>query len=175
MSKRDGDSVPRAMQPVYEAVSRLTDAFCAEHLTEEYGQGGRELAAALARKRPAPLARGRGETWACAIVYTIGSVNFLFDRIQTPHMRADHLCELFGVSQSTASAKSTRIRDTRGMIQLDPRWCLTSTLADNPLAWMLSVNGLIVDARYAPREVQGEALRLRLIPYLPATSRGESS
>ena len=38
---------------------------------------------------------------------------------------------------------------------------------DNPLAWMLSVNGVILDARHAPRAIQEEALRLGLIPYLP--------
>ncbi|HEV2122682.1 MAG TPA: hypothetical protein VGW38_07905 [Chloroflexota bacterium] len=32
---------------------------------------------------------------------------------------------------------------------------------------MISVNGLIFDARYAPSEIQQEALRRGLIPYLP--------
>ena len=74
---------------------------------------------------------------------------------------------MFGVAKSTASAKATQIRKMFGIWQLDTRWCLPSRLETNPLAWMIQVNGFIVDARYASREVQEEALRLGLIPYLP--------
>ena len=35
------------------------------------------------------------------------------------------------------------------------------------MAWMIQVNGLIVDARYVSREVQEEAFRRGMIPYLP--------
>ena len=35
---------------------------------------------------------------------------------------------------------------------------------------MIEVNGLLIDARYAPREVQEEALRRGFIPYLPKTA-----
>lgn len=117
----------------------------------------------------APLAghAGRIQTWACAITYAIGSVNFLFDRSQVPHLMAGELCALFGVSPSTGAAKAGEIRKAFGMHQLDPDWCLPSKLDENPLAWMISVNGFIVDARYAARPVQEEALRLGLIPYLP--------
>jgi hypothetical protein len=39
---------------------------------------------------------------------------------------------------------------------------------DNPLVWMLEVNGLMVDVRHAPREVQEIAFNKGLIPYIPA-------
>jgi hypothetical protein len=48
-----------------------------------------------------------------------------------------------------------------------PQWTRPSRLADNPMAWFIQVNGLIVDARRAPREIQEEAFRQGLIPYLP--------
>jgi hypothetical protein len=155
------------MRPTFEAIVGLTDTVCKEHLNEEYAQLCRQLAAALARKRPSPLAKGRPETWACGIAYTIGSVNFLFDKTQTPYMRAEQLCGLFGVSKSTGAAKACAIRDLFQMIPFDPRWCLPSKLADNPLAWLIEVDGLIVDARHAPRAIQEEAFRLGLIPYIP--------
>jgi hypothetical protein len=161
------ESVPKAMRPTFEAIVGLTDTVCKEHLNEEYAQLCRQLAAALARKRPSPLAKGRPETWACGIAYTIGSVNFLFDKTQTPYMRAEQLCGLFGVSKSTGAAKACAIRDLFQMIPFDPRWCLPSKLADNPLAWLIEVDGLIVDARHAPRAIQEEAFRLGLIPYIP--------
>ena len=43
-----------------------------------------------------------------------------------------------------------------------------SRLEDNPLVWMSQVNGLMVDVRQAPREVQEIAFRKGLIPYIPA-------
>jgi hypothetical protein len=44
----------------------------------------RALTAKLSRKRPSPLEGGRINTWAAAITHTIGRVNFLFDKSQTP-------------------------------------------------------------------------------------------
>jgi hypothetical protein len=165
----DEEKVPQKMRPIYEEVTRLTDAFCKAHLTDEYALMCRKLAAALCRKRPSPVVQGRPQTWACAIAYTVGAVNFLFDKTQTPHMTASELCKKGGVGQSTVSARSTQIRNALKMIQLDPRWTLPSKLEENPLVWMSSVDGLIVDVRYAPREIQEEALRRGLIPYLPSS------
>ncbi len=82
-------------------------------------------------------------------------------------MSASELCALWGVSKSTAGAKARLIQDSLHSGPFDPRWCLPSKLADNPLAWMITINGLIVDARHAPREIQEEAVRRGLIPYVP--------
>ena len=155
------------MLPAFEAVVAITDGFCREHLNEEYAQLSRKLAAALARKRPSPIAQGKPLAWACAIVYALGSVNFLWDKTQTPHMSAGELCEGFGVSKGTGSARARIITKTFGMYQMDPHWCLPSLMDGNPYVWMLSVNGILMDIRYAPREAQEEALRKGLIPYLP--------
>ncbi len=82
-------------------------------------------------------------------------------------MRASEIYEEFGVSSSTGGAKSKQIRDLMKMRPMDPHWCLPSKLDNNIMAWMISVNGLIIDARQAPRHIQEEALRKGLIPYLP--------
>jgi hypothetical protein len=155
------------MQAKYDEIVALTDAFCQEHLTDEYAQLCRKLAAKLSRKRPSPLASGRAKSWAAAIVYTIARVNFLFDPNQTPHMRATDLCSEIGVSQGTASAKSTQIMDVLDIFQMHPEWSLPSQLDENPMAWLIIVNGLIVDARSMPRAIQEEAYRKGLIPYVP--------
>jgi hypothetical protein len=137
-------------------------------LNNEYAQLSRRLAATLARKRPSPIARGKPEVWACAIVYALGTVNFLFDKSNLPYMRADELCAAFGVSQSSGANKAKLIRDTLKMYQLDPNWCLLSRMDSNPMIWYLTVNGLIVDVREMPREVQVIAYEKGLIPYIPA-------
>ena len=54
------------------------------------------------------------------------------------------------------------------MHPFDHEWTLPSRLEDNPLVWMLEVNGLMMDVRQAPREVQEIAFHKGLIPYIPA-------
>ena len=173
MSIARSETVPATMKPVYSTIVALTDAFCRDYLNEEYATLSRQLAAALARKRPSPLRRGKPEIWACAIVYALGSVNFLFDKTQAPHVRADELCDAFGVSQSSGANKAKLIRDMYHMWPLDPNWTLPSRAAENPFMWMLEVDGLIVDVRTMPREVQEFAYRKGLIPYVPADRRAE--
>jgi len=80
------ERVPRDLRPVYDALTALIDSVCQEHLTDEYADVARSLTAALCRKRPSPLTHGNLNVWACAIVHTVGGVNFLFDRAQTPHL-----------------------------------------------------------------------------------------
>src|SRR5262245_6612854 len=85
------ERVHKPMQATFDAIVALTDAFCRAHLDEEYAQLARQATAALCRKRPSPLATGNPKTWACGIVYALGSANFLFDKNQQPTMRAAEL------------------------------------------------------------------------------------
>ena len=99
---------------------------------------------------------------------TIGWVNFLHDKSQTPRMRLSDIDAGFGVSESSGAAKLAAIRKMLKIHQLDPNWTLPSRLEDNPLVWMLNVNGLMMDVRRAPREVQEIAFNKGLITYIPA-------
>ena len=167
------DTVPKIVKPRFEEIVGLIEAICRAHLTEEYASVAHELAVALARKRPSPLLRGHCRTWACGITYAIGTVNFLFDPTQQPHRRGSDLCALFDVSQSAGSAKSREIMRLFDMVPFDPRWSLPSRLADNPLVWMIPINGVIVDMRMMPRALQEQAYELGLIPFVPA-ARGDT-
>jgi hypothetical protein len=168
MPKRSpSQNVPKDLQARFDEITHLTDAFSQEYLNDEYMQLCRELVATLCRKRPSPLVRGKADTWACGIIHAVGMVNFLFDSSQTPHIPASQIADSFGLSSSTMQAKSKQIRDLLGMYQMDPDWSLPSMVEKNPLIWMLEVNGLIIDVRHAPREIQEEAFRKGLIPYIP--------
>ncbi|QJW97336.1 DUF6398 domain-containing protein [Frigoriglobus tundricola] len=145
----------------------MVDRFCREHLNEEYAQLCRRLADKLARKRPSPLLSGRPNTWACGIVRTIGWVNYLDDPSQEPHMKLTAIDKAFGVGESTGQGKSMLIRKTLKIRSMDPAWTLPSRMDRNPMAWLIEVNGLPFDARYLSREIQEEALRKGLIPYIP--------
>jgi Domain of unknown function (DUF6398) len=169
MPKTTGStSVPKSMQATYEAITTLTDAFCREHLDENYRALAQRMAAALCRKRPSPLASGQPRTWACGIVYVLGQINFLTDPSTQPFMTTADLCARFGVGQSTAGAKARVISQALDTSRLDPEWSLPSLLDQNPLMWMAEVNGLLVDLRDMPREVQQIAFDKGMIPYIPA-------
>lgn len=161
------EQVPKALEKRFVAICELTDAFSERYLDEDYAQWIRYATAALCRKRPSPLERGQVKTWACGIAHALGMINFLFDSSQTPHVRAAELYAYFGVSQSAGQAKSKQVRDTLKMWPMDPDWTLPSRLESNPVAWMVSVDGLIVDIRSMPREIQQMAYDKGIIPYLP--------
>ena len=162
------ETVPKKMRATFDAIVALTDEFSEQHLNDEYAHLARQISAALCRKRPSPLTRGYINSWACGVIYALGSVNFLFDKTQIPHVTAGRLCEKFGISKSTGATKSHFIRKALGMVQMDPRWCLPSKLRDNPMAWMVMVDGLVVDARRLSRELQEVAYEKGLIPYVPS-------
>lgn len=85
-----------------------------------------------------------------------------------PHMTTADLCAAFGVGQSTASAKARIIFAMLRTHRLDPRWSLQRLLDGNPLVWMAEINGIIVDLRQMPREIQEIAFHRGMIPYIPA-------
>ena len=94
-------------------------------------------------------------------------MNFLFDPETEPHLSTADLCEKFGVGKSTGSAKSRAVQDALDMTPLDAQWLLPSMMEINPAAWMISVNGMLADARTLPREIQEVAYQQGLIPYIP--------
>ena len=166
---KKSEKVPKIMQNRFKEIVEITDSFAKDRLNEEYAQLIRYALAALCRKRPSPLEKGKAATWACGVTHAIGMVNFLFDKSQSPNIGATDLYKAFGVGQSTGQGKSKLVRDMLGMFQMDPIWSLQSRVESNPLTWMVTVNGVIVDVRKMPLEVQELAYENGLIPYIPTT------
>jgi Domain of unknown function (DUF6398) len=159
---------PRALRPVVEELVGITDAVCLAVLDEEYADLARRAVAKLARKRPSPLTGGRRATWSAGIVYALGQVNFLSDPASEPCVTADELSEAFGVAKSTMGSKARQVRDLLRISPFSPEFQRADVAAQNPLIWFIEVNGLAVDARHVPLEIQIEAFERRLIPYVPA-------
>jgi hypothetical protein len=122
------------------------------------------MIARLARKRPSPLERGETRVWAGAVLYAIGQVNCLFDPTQHPHLKFDDLSRLIGVSKSALATRARAIMNLLRVMPLEPEYCRRELIAQNPLAWMVQVNGMVVDARTLPGEVQTELRQRGLIP-----------
>ena len=97
----------------------------------------------------------------------IARVNFLFDRTRIPFCAPDQLAKACAVSYSAAAAKARTIEHLLGIVPMDPRWTPPSRLRDNPLAWLIEFDGVVLDARTLPRAVQEKLVAAGLIPFLP--------
>lgn len=172
MASAQSTKVPKDWEAYYAVLTGITDQFCQSHLNDEYAALARAAIAALCRKRPSPLANGNPQTWACAVLYALGQVNFLTDKASTPYMAMADLCAHFGIGASTGGNKAKLVRTTLDIRQFDHRWTLPSRLATSPIAWMIEVNGFITDARRLPLAVQHAAVAKGLIPHVvpPAES-----
>lgn len=168
MIELDELKIPKGLWPLADEIVGITDAVCAAILDEEYADLARRAVAKLARKRPSPLLGGRRATWAAGVVYALGQVNFLFDTAREPCVTADQLSVAFGVAKSTMSGKAKHVRDLLRIDYFSPEFQRADMVADNPMVWILQVNGLAMDARTAPLGIQVEAFQRGLIPYIPA-------
>lgn len=160
--------VPAGLRPRVSEILAVTDEVCGAHLDGEYGRLCRVLVARLARKRPSPLARGDTRIWAAGAIYTVGRVNFLFDRSQQPHLSADQLADHAGVVKTTMANKAALINKALDLRVYEPDLTRRAMLEQHPVAWIVQVNGFIVDARTLPPEIQNEARERGLIPDLDA-------
>jgi hypothetical protein len=165
--------VPEAYAARFAALVGVMDAFCGAHLNAEYQVLCCEMAVAICQEG-SPVLKGKPQGWAAGIVYAIGRVNFLDDPSQTPHVKSTEIAAGFGVSMATMHAKANVLREGLDLMPFDLYWSLPSRLDDNPLVWMLKVNGFLVDIRHAPRGVQVVAYEKGLIPYIPADRKPAS-
>ena len=159
------------MQAVAGAIIVLTDEVCAGLLDEEYAGLARRWWRNSRARRPSPIQSGRAPTWAGAVVYALGQVNFLFDSSTKPYATADDLSAAFGVAKSTLGAKAKQVRDLTKMDYGTPEFLREDIVDSSPMTWFIQVDGLIVDARELPPQVQAQAFDLGVIPYIPALGR----
>ena len=97
----------------------------------------------------------------------IGWVNFLVDSGNSPHMKLTAIDKAFGVPESTGERKAKAVRDLLKIRQFDFRWMLRQRIEECPMAWIILINGFIVEPPHLKQEVQEEAFHKGLIPYIP--------
>ena len=132
----DPKRIPTAMRERAQAIIDITDEACREHLDDEYGEIARRLIARLSRKRTSPLARGDARIWAAGVLYVAGQI------------------------------KGGLINRTLDIGVFEPELTRRAMLKQHPMAWIVEVDGLLVDARMLSPELQADAVRLGLIPDL---------
>jgi hypothetical protein len=139
----------------------LTGAFCTDRLDNEYHLLCEKLIKKLGRKRDVPFQRGRLEIWAAAVVYALGSINFLFDKSFQPYVSADQISDYFGTSNSTVSNKAREIRDLLNLRHFDPEFSTRSMAQSNPLNDLVMVDGFIMSLDTLPVDLQKKVKEAR--------------
>lgn len=71
------------------------------------------------------------------IIRTIGWVNFLDDRSQSPHMKLPLIDQAFGVGESAGQGEAKAIRQLLKIHQFDHRWTLPSRWESTSTIWTL--------------------------------------
>lgn len=121
----------------------LTESFCNTSLDDEYKELCKKLIFKISRKRNAPFLSGRIEIWAAAIIHSLGSINFLFDKKTKPYATADDICKFFGTSRSTTSQKANMIKNMLKLYYFDDEFSTVYNKERNPLSRMAMLNGII--------------------------------
>lgn len=132
------------VQILQRQLTEMTAAFCRQHADAEYEQLCKKLIDKMARKRVVPFLSGRVEIWAAAIIYALGSINFLFDKSFLPHATPDTLCNALQVSKRTVAQKAKLIRDMFNLEYFDPEFSTEHMASNNPLSRLRMVNGFLV-------------------------------
>lgn len=128
-----------------EELITMTNKFCMEYIDAEYAELCKLMIEKLGRKRNVrPLASGRLNIWAAAVIYTIGANNFLFDKSFQPYIPSATIHEYFGTKQSTVSAKSALIRQTLKLSsRFDPEFSTQHSLENNPFLMFGELGNLL--------------------------------
>ncbi len=102
-----------------ETIIKMVSDFCNEKINAEYAELCTKMVKKLGRKRTNPLERGRLEIWAAAVVYTVGSMNFLFDKSFEPYIPSSEIYSHFSAAAGTITQKAGQIRT---MLKLNRYW-----------------------------------------------------
>lgn len=132
----------------------LTGIFCAQNLNDEYYELCEKLIKKMGRKREVPFKRGRLEIWAAAVVQTIGSINFLFDKSFEPYLNSKQINDHFQTKATTVSNKARVIKEMFDLWYYSPEFSTRAMEQNNPFNNIVMVDDLFVPIESLPEEMQ---------------------
>jgi hypothetical protein len=139
----------------------MTDSFCSQKLDDDYRELCEKLIRKLGRKRQVPFTTGQLSIWAAAVVYAIGSINFLFDKSFEPYVTADDISEFFGAKKTTVSNKAKQIKDMFGMRRLSSEFSTRYMQDHNPMNEYVLVDGFITPLSMLSEDLQEAVKKAR--------------
>lgn len=146
-----------------EQIIDLVSQFCKEKLNDEYEQLCVDLTKKLGRKRNVPFMTGNLEIWASSIVYTVGTLNFLFDKSFEPYIPSSAIHDYFGTKSSTVGAKSKLIRDLLKLNVFKNEFATSRMVESNPFNQFVMVDDMMVPLNSIPEKYQKMVKDVRAI------------
>ncbi|MBN1316779.1 MAG: hypothetical protein JXA42_14970 [Anaerolineales bacterium] len=138
---------------------RMAAEFCDLYLNDEYRELSEKLILKMKRKRQVPFMRGTADTWAAAVIFALGQINFLFDPETEPTIKPDVIADHFGISRSTVGQKAKTIRDMFDLFYWHPEFSTAQMADSDPNKDMVVIDGFIVPISMLPPKVQAELRR----------------
>jgi hypothetical protein len=132
------------IKQIEKTLQELTRRFCLQKLDDDYAQLCEKLILKMGRKRDVPFQSGKVEIWAAAVIYALGSINFLFDKAFEPYATPDDICDYFGVKKTSVSSKAKLIKDMFKMTYYISEFSTQHMIANNPFNKMVMIDGFIV-------------------------------
>ena len=127
-----------------EILISLLSEYCKKKLDDDYQSLCIKMINKMARKHNVPFLKGRIEIWASAIIYALGSINFLFDKSFEPYLTGDDISEYFNTSKSTTSQKAKIIKDMFKLGYYNREFSTQKMDKANPFNDLMMVDGYIV-------------------------------
>lgn len=133
---------------------KMTSDYCNKYLDDDCKHLCEKLIRKMSRKRSVPFIYGRLEIWASAVVYSLCTINFLFDKSSKPHTNTTDVFTYFNTSRSTTSQKAKVIRDILKIRHWDDEFSTAFMKENNPFSNLVMINGMIVDIESLPLHIQ---------------------
>ena len=120
--------------------------YCKKHLDKEYKDVCDQVFRDLQKDDPDVFIRGKAEVWSAAIVWAVGSANFLGDRSFEPYATLADVCSFFNANTSTVGQKAAKIRDILDINRFNTTYQTTSPVSDFINSLVMTPEGFIVPA-----------------------------
>lgn len=132
----------------------LTRTFCIQEINEEYAALCEKLIKKMGRKREVPFKRGKPEIWAAAVISTIGSINFLFDKSFEPYIASRSIHNHFGTKSSTATNKAAEIKKMFNLWYYNSEFSTGHMQENDPFSDLVMVDDLMLPLNSLPEYMQ---------------------
>ena len=128
-----------------QEIKSIYQGYCKQHLDDEYLALCDQLYEDLLEFDADVFQRGRINIWASAIVWAVGSINFLGDKSFEPYASLKDVCSYFGANTSTVGQKAALIREWLDIDQFTEEYIRSdSSLLEMLNSMVITESGLIV-------------------------------
>lgn len=159
--------MPNNIKNSYLEISGLTDIFCLGYLSKKYVHASRTMVSQLCQSHISLVKPCKTKYWAAGTIHALAKTNQLYATETIPHVPASKVIDEFEISRSTIYKYANLIQQLINVpcfqVPQNHQQQSQATLSQ----WLISIDGIIIDAREMPHDIQKEAYQKGSIPHLP--------